>query len=159
MTKRIPLWEHFPQKYWTEADWRHWERHGRKRVPIGLRLDADVPQRLDVPPVVQPPHPFDGFDLSGQRSKGNNTPALVRSTRCSRSTRVDGGDGGSAARCRGNGCAVTAPSVSWLSSLAALVPTLGADDDIRDLNWVVVAGVRVSLGSEVDPNERVFSGV
>lgn len=46
---------------------------------------------------------------------------------------------------------------SWLSKLAAVVPKLGEGDDIRDLNWMV-AGVQVSLGSEADPNARVWSG-
>ena len=44
---------------------------------------------------------------------------------------------------------------SWLVKLASIVPRLGGDDDIRDLNEMV-EGVRVTLGNEVDLNERVF---
>ncbi len=44
---------------------------------------------------------------------------------------------------------------TWLEKIAAIVPTLGKDDDIRDLE--MVEGVRVTLADEVDLNERVWS--
>ena len=31
------FWDHYPQKYWQEIDWRGWEKAGRPRVPYAMR--------------------------------------------------------------------------------------------------------------------------
>jgi len=65
MSKPKPFWKHHPQEHWTEIDWRAWDKAGRPRVPVGLRLSAKLPpKRLDnLEPIVPPSHPFTGFDL------------------------------------------------------------------------------------------------
>jgi hypothetical protein len=49
---------------------------------------------------------------------------------------------------------------SWMMKFAALVPTLGVDDDIRELDGLI-EGVEIGYHGkpEVDLNERLFSGV
>ena len=34
------------QKYWGEADWRDWEKHGRPAIPREARLGSDAPLPL-----------------------------------------------------------------------------------------------------------------
>ena len=67
VSRPTPMHEHYPQAFWTEAEWRQWERAGRPRIPPRLRLSAKVPKNLDPTPVVQPTHMLGGFDLNGQR--------------------------------------------------------------------------------------------
>ena len=72
MSKR-GFWDHYPQKYWVEADWAAWDKAGRPRVPSAMRLSSERPTKpgLDQVSVVEPPHLADAFDLYAKPSKGN----------------------------------------------------------------------------------------
>jgi hypothetical protein len=62
MSKR-GFWTAYPQKWWSKADWEAWDKAGRPRVPVGMRLDAELPSKpLDPTPLAGPPV-FNGFDL------------------------------------------------------------------------------------------------
>jgi hypothetical protein len=60
------------QKYWGEADWRDWEKHGRPAIPREARLGSDAPLPLDGLPVVQPAHTLGGFTLHPKKSTARN---------------------------------------------------------------------------------------
>jgi len=83
--RRKGFWDSFPQAWWVEGDWKAWEKAGRPRVPVELRLGSPipkrfdarppvVPERLDTLPVVDPPGGlFGGFDLYAPgRPKGQS---------------------------------------------------------------------------------------
>jgi hypothetical protein len=79
------FWTLYPQEWWTEIDWRAWEKAGRPRVPVGMKLSAKPPPKpLDLPPRVDPPGGlFNGFDLHapgrprGQSTKSANVDLML----------------------------------------------------------------------------------
>jgi hypothetical protein len=36
------FWDHYPKKFWVEADWQAWEKAGRPRVPRHLDLQPPI---------------------------------------------------------------------------------------------------------------------
>jgi hypothetical protein len=47
----LPWWTGYPQNVWTELDWAQWEKEGRPRLPLEVKLPArDRTER----PLVQP---------------------------------------------------------------------------------------------------------
>ena len=84
MSKR-GFWDSYPQKFWMPEDWAGWEKAGRPRVPVGLRLSAEPRSpRLDTLPIVDPPGGlFNGFSLNpkprprGQSRRSQEIDALL----------------------------------------------------------------------------------
>jgi hypothetical protein len=52
------FWSHYPQRNWTEADWKAWEKAGRPSVPrdlaLGSEFDGPYKPVGDRPPVAPP---------------------------------------------------------------------------------------------------------
>ena len=62
----------YPQKVWTEADWRDWEKAGRPAIPRENRLPLAQHPPLDTLPVIVPPVTLGGFSLYPRKSSARD---------------------------------------------------------------------------------------
>jgi len=67
------FWDHYPRKWWQQADWAKWEQEGRPKVPSHLDLQPPPEREIGTSAVIPPPGPkiAAGFSLSAKPRAGN----------------------------------------------------------------------------------------
>jgi hypothetical protein len=77
------FWDHHPNEFWFEVDWRAWEKAGRPKVPAHLELPDPPAREIGNSPVaVAPPGPTSAMTTLFPKPRG-------REVRGARSRAVD----------------------------------------------------------------------
>jgi hypothetical protein len=70
------FWTSYPQKFWTELDWRAWEKAGRPKVPLAMRLPTHDQYQQRPLVVPEPAHTLPaGVRWLGPKAKANRRDA------------------------------------------------------------------------------------